>query len=127
MKKSIQTTKAPTAVGPYSQAVQVGNTVYISGQIPLDPQTNTGVEGNIAVQTKQIFKNIEEIIKAADPKASFQNIVKTTVFLTNLEDFTKVNEVYNEIFNQPYPARSTVQVAALPKNAQIEIEAIAII
>lgn len=125
MKQSIFSPAAPKAVGPYSQAIQVGTALYISGQIPLNAETNQLVEGDIKAQTKQILKNIEEIIKAADPSASIQNVVKTTIFLINLEDFNAVNEVYTEIFENPLPARSTVQVAALPKGASIEIESIA--
>jgi 2-iminobutanoate/2-iminopropanoate deaminase len=125
MKKSIQTSNAPAAVGPYSQAVQVDNTLYISGQIPLNPETSILVEGDITEQTKQIFRNIEAIIKTTSPTASLQNIIKTTVFLTDLTDFTAVNEVFKEVFQDPYPARSTVQIAALPKGAQIEIESVA--
>jgi 2-iminobutanoate/2-iminopropanoate deaminase len=125
MKKPIQTSNAPLTVGPYSQAIRQDNMLYISGQIPLDPQTNLLVEGDLAAQVKQILKNIEEIIKAADPEATLQNVIKTTVFLTNLEDFTAVNEVFKQVFQVPFPARSTVQVTALPKGAQIEIETIA--
>jgi 2-iminobutanoate/2-iminopropanoate deaminase len=124
MKKPIQTPSAPQAIGPYSQAIQVGDTLYISGQIPLDPQTGNLIQGNIKTQTNQIFKNIEQIIKAANKEASLQNIIKLTVFLTNLNDFKDVNEIFQELLSEPYPARSTVQVAALPKSAQIEIETI---
>ncbi len=125
MKQSIFSPAAPKAIGPYSQAIQVGTALYISGQIPLNPETNQLVEGDIKTQTKQILKNVKEIIKAADPSASIQNIVKTTIFLINLEDFNAINEVYTETFENPLPARTTIQVSALPKGALIEIEAIA--
>ncbi len=124
MKQAIQTSSAPAAIGPYSQAIKVGTTLYISGQIPLDRQTNTPIEGDIAAQTRQIFKNIENIIKTANPHASLQNVVKTTVFLTDLNDFAAVNEVFKEVFQEPFPARSTIQAAALPKGMTIEIEAV---
>lgn len=124
MKKEIKTTNAPAAIGPYSQAIQSGNLLYISGQIPLDPVTNSPLQGSIQDQTRQIFRNIEEIIKSASPQASLQNVIKITVFLTDLSDFAKVNEVFKEVLHTPYPARSTVQVAALPKNMSIEIESI---
>jgi len=123
MKTSIQNPLAPAAIGPYSQAIQVDNLLFISGQIPLDPQTNQLVAGDIKIQTHQIFKNIGQILKSAN--LDYQNIVKFTVFLTDLSHFTKVNEVFQEFLTEPFPARSTVQVTALPKNAQIEIEATA--
>jgi 2-iminobutanoate/2-iminopropanoate deaminase len=125
MKTQIQTTNAPSAIGPYSQAIQIGTTLYISGQVPINPETNEFLTIDIKTQTQQIFQNIENIIKAANPAANLQNIVKTTVFLTDLNDFKEVNEVYTELFQPPYPTRSTVQVSALPKGAQIEIETIA--
>jgi len=124
-KQPINTASAPAAIGPYSQAILVDHTLYCSGQIPLDPATGQLLTSDITSQTHQIFKNIEKIIQSAHPNATLQNIIKTTIFLTDLSNFQAVNEGYSEIFQPPYPARSTVQVAALPKNAQIEIEVIA--
>jgi len=123
MKKTIQTNHAPQAIGPYAQAVQTGKLLFISGQIPIDPKTNLLIEGDIQTQTRQIFKNINAILKAAN--TSLENIIKITIFMTDLTYFTQVNEICAEILPQPFPTRSTVQVTALPKNAQIEIETIA--
>ena len=123
MKKQISTASAPTAIGPYSQAIQTHKLLFVSGQIPLDPQTGTLVQEDIKGQTRQIFKNIGEILKEAN--TSYENIVKITVFLTDLTHFPMVNEIFQEYLKEPYPARSTIQVADLPKNAQIEIEVIA--
>lgn len=124
-KKAIATTAAPKAVGPYSQAVEMGDCVYISGSIPLDPVTGEIVGGDVKVQTMKVFENLKAILKEANltPK----DVVKTTVFMTDLTFFAEMNEMYAAFFEQePYPARSTVQVAALPKGSQIEIEAVAI-
>lgn len=118
----ISTSAAPSAIGPYSQAVKVGNTVWISGQIPLDPTTMEVVDGGIEVETRQVFANLQAIAEAAG--GSLDNAVKINISLTDLNNFQVVNGVMAEVFNQPYPARACVQVAALPKGVQVEIEAI---
>jgi 2-iminobutanoate/2-iminopropanoate deaminase len=124
MKKIISTSEAPAAVGPYSQAVRIGSTVYCAGQIPLDPKSGQIVSKDVSDQTRRVLDNIRAILKAEG--LSFENIVKTTIFLTDLADLQTVNEIYASYFKQAPPARSTVQVAALPKGARIEIEAIAV-
>jgi 2-iminobutanoate/2-iminopropanoate deaminase len=124
MKKIISTSDAPAAVGPYSQAVRVGSTIYCAGQIPLDPKTGQIVSKDISEQTRRVLDNVTAVLKAEG--LSFANIVKTTVFLTDLADFQTVNEIYASYFQQAPPARSTVQVPALPKGARIEIEVIAV-
>jgi len=124
MKKIISTSDAPAAVGPYSQGVRVGSTIYCAGQIPLDPKTSQIVAGGIDVQTRRVLDNITAVLKAEG--LSFENIVKTTIFLIDLADFQTVNDIYGSYFQQAPPARSTVQVAALPKGARVEIEAIAV-
>ena len=124
MKKIISTTEAPAAVGPYSQAVRVGSLIFCSGQIPLDPKTQTIVEGDISAQTKRVLENITAVLKAES--LTFENIVKTTIFLTSLGDFQTVNEIYGSYFKSDSPARSTVEVSALPKGANVEIEVIAV-
>ncbi len=124
MKKIISTTDAPAAVGPYSQAVRVGNFVFCSGQIPLDPATQQMVAGDISAQTKRVLENVTAVLRAEG--LAFENIVKTTIFLTNLNDFQTVNELYGSYFKSDPPARSTVQVSALPKGAHVEIEVIAV-
>jgi 2-iminobutanoate/2-iminopropanoate deaminase len=124
MKKIISTTEAPAAVGPYSQAVRVGSTIYCAGQIPLDPKSGQIVSKDISEQTRRVLDNIDAVLKAEG--LSFQHIVKTTIFLTDLADFQTVNEIYASYFKQAPPARSTVQVPALPKGARIEIEVIAV-
>jgi 2-iminobutanoate/2-iminopropanoate deaminase len=124
MKKIISTTDAPAAVGPYSQAVRVGSTIYCAGQIPLDPKSGQIVSGGIDAQTRRVLENITAVLKAEG--LTFANIVKTTIFLTDLGDFQTVNEVYASYFKQQPPARSTVQVSALPKGANVEIEVIAV-
>ena len=118
----IQTEKAPAAIGPYSQAVQVGNIIYFSGQIPLDPKTMQIVDGGIAEQTKQVLQNIASMLEAA--RISKERVLKTTIFLTDMNDFSTFNTMYEDFFGKHKPARSTVQVAALPKGALIEIEMI---
>lgn len=120
---AISTKKAPAAIGPYSQAIRVGNIVYTSGQIPLDPATGTFVEGGIKEQTRQALTNIKAILEEAG--TSMDNVVKTTVFMANMDDFADMNAVYAEFFTEPYPARSAVAVKTLPKGALIEIEVIA--
>lgn len=120
---AISTKKAPAAIGPYSQAIRVGNIIYTSGQIPLDPATGAFVEGGIKEQTRQALTNIKAILEEAG--ASMDNVVKTTVFMANMDDFADMNAVYAEFFTEPYPARSAVAVKTLPKGALIEIEVIA--
>jgi 2-iminobutanoate/2-iminopropanoate deaminase len=124
MKKIISTSEAPGAIGPYSQAVRSGSFLFCSGQIPLDPKSGQIVPGDIAAQTRRVLDNIGAVLKAED--LTFDHLVKTTIYLTNLGDFQTVNEVYGSYFEQDPPARSTIQVAALPKGANVEIEVIAI-
>ena len=121
-KNAIYTKSAPDAVGPYSQAISAGDLVITSGQIPLDPATGAMVEGGIVEQTEQVMKNLQAVLAQAG--LSFANVLKTTVFLADINDFTAMNDVYAKYFTQPYPARSAVQVAALPKGAKVEIECI---
>ena len=120
--KEIKTNRAPAAIGPYSQAVIMGDVVFTSGQSPVNPETGEIPEGAIA-QAKQVFENIKNLLDASG--TSINNVIKTTVFIQNMEDFSKINEVYQEYFTQPYPARSCVEVAKLPKGVLIEVEAIA--
>ena len=122
--KTISTTKAPAAIGPYSQAIKVGNLVYTSGQIPIDPATGSFVEGGIKEQTRKSLTNIKAIL--AEVGLSMSNVVKTTVFLADMGDFAEMNSVYAEFFTEPYPARSAVAVKTLPKNALVEIEVVAV-
>lgn len=121
--KVISTTKAPAAIGPYSQAIKVGNLVYTSGQIPIDPATGVFVEGGIKEQTRQSLTNIKAIL--AEAGLDMSNVVKTTVFLADMNDFADMNAVYAEFFAEPYPARSAVAVKTLPKGALVEIEVVA--
>ena len=123
MKQVLATDQAPAAIGPYSQGIAASETVYVSGQLPLDPATGTFPEG-IAAQTAQSLKNIQAIL--AQQGMTLANVVKTTVFLADINDFAEMNKVYVEFFTQPYPARSAVQVAKLPKDAPLEIECIAV-
>ena len=123
MKKELSTTNAPAAIGPYSQGVDVNGHVFVSGQLPVDPATGEFAEGGIKGQTLQIFKNIAAILKKAD--MTLDNVVKTTVFLTDMADFADMNEVYATQFTGTFPARSAFAVKTLPKNAPIEIEVIA--
>jgi 2-iminobutanoate/2-iminopropanoate deaminase len=123
MKKVISTPKAPAAIGPYSQAIQVGNLIYTSGQIPIDPATGQLVEGGIKEQTRQSLSNIQAILQAAG--LTMTSVVKTTVFMADMADFADMNSVYAEFFTEPYPARSAVAVKTLPKNALVEIEVVA--
>ena len=123
MKEVIHTDKAPAAIGPYSQAVKVGDLMFTSGQVPIDPETGAVVEGGIQEQARQSLNNIKAILNAAG--TNMGAVVKTTVFLQNMEDFAAMNEVYAQFFQEPYPARSAVQVARLPKDVLVEIEAIA--
>ena len=123
MKKIVSTSDAPAAVGPYSQAVRSGSFLFCAGQIPLDPKTGQLVTGDIATQTRRVLDNISALLKAAN--LTFGQVVKTTIFLTDMNDFQTVNEIYAEYFREQPPARSTVAVAALPKGANVEIEVIA--
>lgn len=122
VRKIISTENAPQAIGTYSQAVQVGNTVYLSGQIPLVPETMEMVEGDIRAQIVRVFENLQAVVKAAG--GSMAEIAKLNIFLTDLSHFPIVNEVMAEYFTQPYPARAAVGVAQLPKDAQVEMDAI---
>jgi 2-iminobutanoate/2-iminopropanoate deaminase len=124
-KKVIQTERAPKAIGPYSQAIQAGNFLFLSGQIPLDPETGELVKGDIGQQTKQLLENIKGILESQE--LGMEDVVKVTIFLRDIGNFNRVNEVYATYFLPPAPARSTVEVAKLPRNAEIEIEAIALI
>jgi reactive intermediate/imine deaminase len=121
-KQIVSTSAAPAAIGPYSQAIRAGNTLWLSGQIPLDPLTKELVQGDIEVQTRRVFDNIKAVLAAAG--ASFDGVVKTTIFLTDLANFAVVNKIMAEYFREPYPARSTVGVSALPRGAQVEVECI---
>lgn len=120
---AIATTQAPSAIGPYSQAIHVGNFVFASGQIPINPATGSLVEGDITVQTRQALNNVKAIL--AEAGLTMRNVVKTTVFMADMNDFAQMNAVYAEFFAEPYPARSAVAVKALPKGALVEIEVIA--
>jgi 2-iminobutanoate/2-iminopropanoate deaminase len=124
-KQIIATTAAPSAIGPYSQAVKVGTTVYLSGQIGLDPATSDLVGADFEAQVRQAFKNLTEVAKAAG--GSLAHVVKFTLFLTDLGQFAKVNAIMGEVVPQPFPARSTIGVASLPKGAQFEVEAILVL
>lgn len=121
--KQVTTTTAPQAIGPYSQAIAAAGLIFASGQIAINPDTNTVVEGGIEAQTHQVFRNITNLITAAG--TSMQKVIKTTVFLADMSDFATVNTIYATYFTQPYPARSAVAVKTLPKNVLIEVEVIA--
>jgi 2-iminobutanoate/2-iminopropanoate deaminase len=124
MKQAFSTPKAPAAIGPYSQAVRAGEWIFASGQIPLDPLTGQIVQGDAAAQSERVLKNLEAVLAAAG--AGFADVVKTTIYLVDLTHFAAVNDVYGRWFEPPHPARATVQVAALPRGALVEIDAIAI-
>lgn len=124
-KRVIQTERAPKAIGPYSQAIQAGNFLFLSGQIPLDPKTGELVKGDIQQQTQQVLENINGVLESQ--KLGMDNVVKVTIFLKDMGNFNQVNEVYAAYFPSSPPARSTVGVAKLPRNVEIEIEAIALI
>lgn len=124
-KEIVATENAPGAIGPYSQAVKAGEFVFVSGQIPIDPATGSFVSEDVAEQTEQVFKNLSAVLKAAG--SSLENVVKTTVFLADMNDFARMNDVYAQYFTGNYPARATVQAARLPKDARVEIEAIALL
>ena len=123
MKTIIVTDKAPAPVGPYSQAVVAGGSLFCSGQVSIDPKTNAVFTGAIEVQTKMVLENISAVLEKSG--LGFQNVVKTTIFLTSMNDFTKVNEIYGSYFTEQPPARSTIAVAGLPKGVNVEIEVIA--
>ena len=123
MKKVISTSKAPAAIGPYSQAIQVGNLVYTSGQIPVNPATGLFVEGSIKEQTRQSLLNVKAVLEEAG--LTMSDVVKSTVFMADMNDFADMNAVYAEFFTEPYPARSAVAVKTLPKGALVEIEVVA--
>src|SRR5947207_15153124 len=122
-KTVIRPKKSPPAVGPYNHAVRIGDLLFCAGQIPLDPATGNLVSGDIKAQTERVLENVKAILE--DQKLTFTNVVKSTVFLTNLSDFAGMNEIYAKYFSSDFPARSTIQVAALPKGASVEIEVIA--
>ncbi len=124
-KQVIQTPDAPAAIGPYSQAVRVGDTLYMSGQIPLDPKTMQVVDGGIDAQASQVFANLRAVAQAAG--ATLNDIVKLTILLTDLGEFAKVNEIMAAHFDAPFPARATYQVAALPRGVKIEVEAVLVL
>ena len=123
MRDVVSSRDAPAAIGPYSQAVRAGEFLFISGQIPLDPESGEVVNGDVSAQTHRVMRSLGAILKAAG--AGFDDVVRTTVFLTDLGDFARVNEVYGSYFTAPAPTRATVQVAALPKGVSVEIDAIA--
>jgi 2-iminobutanoate/2-iminopropanoate deaminase len=125
MKKIVTTEKAPKAIGPYSQAVVHEGIAYLSGQIPLDPTTGELVEGDIEVQTERVLQNLAAVLEAAG--SSLEKVLKTTVYLKNIADFPKMNEVYGRHFGETMPARSTIEAARLPRDAKVEIDAIAIV
>jgi 2-iminobutanoate/2-iminopropanoate deaminase len=123
VRQAVSTTSAPEAIGPYSQAVRAGSLLFVSGQVPIDPATGQIVSGDIGVQTHRVFQNIGEILKAGG--ARFDHVVRTTVFLADMNDFAAMNEAYATYFTAPAPARATVQVSRLPKDARVEIDVIA--
>jgi 2-iminobutanoate/2-iminopropanoate deaminase len=123
MKQAISSAGAPKAIGPYSQAVRAGQLLFLSGQVALDPATGQMVDGGIAEQTRRVFENLGAVLQAGG--RSFADVVRTTVFLADMNDFAAMNEVYGQYFKEPYPARATVQVARLPKDARVEIDLIA--
>ena len=124
IKRSIQTEQAPAAIGPYSQAIRIGDFLYTSGQIALDPESGIFLSGEIEEETEQTLKNISAILQAGG--VNFENVIKTTVYMSDLNDFTRMNQIYEKYFSTNKPARACVQVAALPKGAKLEIDAIAI-
>ncbi|MDM7923731.1 MAG: RidA family protein [Pyrinomonadaceae bacterium] len=124
MKEIISTEKAPGAIGPYSQAIKTNGMVFCSGQIPIDPATGEFVSEDVSEQTHQVFKNLSAVLEAAG--ASLNSVVKTTVFLADMNDFAAMNEVYGQYFSENKPARATVQAARLPRDAKVEIECIAL-
>jgi 2-iminobutanoate/2-iminopropanoate deaminase len=125
MKDAIATHDAPAAIGPYSQAIVAGDLLFLSGQIPLDPATGQIVPGDVVAQTDRVMRNLRAILEAAG--CSLADVVRTTIYLLDLAQFAAVNESYGRFFEPPYPARATVQVAALPRGAQVEIDAVALV
>lgn len=123
MKKVIQTEKAPAAIGPYSQAIQAGDFLYVSGQIPIDPASGEIVSGGVEEQTDRVLKNLQAILEEAG--ADFTNVVKFSIFLKDIEDFGVVNEIYGSFLEEPYPARATVEVSRLPKDVLVEMDVVA--
>ena len=123
MRQAVSTPSAPQAIGPYSQGIRTGSLLFVSGQVPIDPATGNIIAGDIAAQTHRVFQNIGEILKAGG--ASFDHVVRTTVFLADMNDFAAMNAVYATYFTAPAPARATVQVSRLPKDARVEIDVIA--
>lgn len=123
MRQAVSSESAPRAIGPYSQAIRAGSLLFVSGQIPLDPATGAMVDGDIAAQTHRVFANLKAILEAAG--GSFEHVVRTTVYLADMNDFATVNEIYGTYFSSPAPARATVQAARLPKDARVEIDVIA--
>ena len=125
MKQAVAAPGAPRAIGPYSAALRAGNLLFISGQVPFDPATGTLVEGSIAVQTQRALQNVGALLQAGG--LSFAHVARTTVYLADMDDFAAMNAVYQTFFTEPFPARSTIQAARLPRDARIEIDAIAVI
>lgn len=123
MRRAVSSLEAPRAIGPYSQAIRAGSLLFLSGQVPIDPATGEIVEGDIAAQTRRVFQNLGEVLKAGG--ATFDQVVRATVYLKDMNDFAVVNEVYGTYFASPAPARATVQVSRLPKDARVEIDLIA--
>ena len=121
-KKNLRSASAPAVIGPYSQAVKYGNLIFLSGQIPIDPSTGNITADTIESQTHQVLKNIKNFLE--DNRLSLKHVIKTTVFVNNIDDFSKINEIYSQYFTEDFPARSLVEVSRLPKNALIEIECI---
>ncbi len=124
-KRAVETSDAPKAIGPYSQAIIANGFIFTAGQVGADPKTGLLIEGGIAEQTEQVLKNLSAVLKASG--TNLDAVVKTTVFLADINDFAKMNEVYAKWFKKPFPARSTVQVARLPRDAKVEIEAVAVV
>jgi len=123
VREAVSTPSAPPAIGPYSQAIRAGSLLFVSGQIPLDPATGKMVEGDLAAQTHRVFQNLGAILQAAG--ATFDDVVRTTVYLADMNDFPAMNEIYGTYFSSPAPARATVQAARLPRDARVEIDLIA--
>ena len=123
MKHAVSSPDAPAAIGPYSPAVRAGHLLFVSGQVPIDPATGQLIEGDIGAQTRRVLDNVGALLKAGE--RSFTDVVRTTVFLADMNDFGAVNAIYGQYFSEPYPARATVQVARLPKDARVEIDVIA--
>jgi len=123
LKHAVSSPDAPAAIGPYSPAIRAGQLLFLSGQIPIDPATGQMIEGDVSTQTRRVLDNVGALLLAAD--RSFADVVRTTIFLADMNDFAAVNAIYAQYFSEPYPARATVQVARLPKDARVEIDVIA--